>query len=65
MTRKKIGKPVVIKRRIEEIMQQEFQRIIKEAKRDPLLRLVIDRELSEYYDRPDELTKLLKRGEKS
>ena len=37
---------VVIQRRIDEVMREEFEKMIKESSKDPLIRLLLENKLS-------------------
>jgi hypothetical protein len=38
-------KQVVIQKRIDEVMRQEFEKMIKESSKDPLIKLLLDNKL--------------------
>ena len=38
-------KQVIIQKRIDEVMRQEFEKMIKESSKDPLIKLLLDNKL--------------------
>lgn len=45
MSEKMTDKQVIIQKRIDEVMRQEFEKMIRESSTDPLIRLLLENKL--------------------